>query len=142
LANVPLIIMDPDKPGYRVNDTVGSQVDLLPTILDLLGIPAPDNQLYQGASLYSDRAQADRTIYLNSFQQYGIIEGHRLICGARETENTGAEALKTYAIVNNGARTLFPETNSVSSPVPSISDFDQFQENLLENYSYYCQIKK
>jgi len=141
LANIPLIIMDPAKPEYHINHTIGSQVDLLPIILDLLGIPVPDDQLYQGESLYSDRAQADRTIYLNSFQQYGIIQGHRFIGGERDTENQGTEALKTFAIVNHGARTLFPATNSPGAPVPSIGNFDRFQENLLQNYSHYCQTK-
>jgi hypothetical protein len=141
LANIPLIIMDPGTPGYRINDTVGSQVDLLPTILDLLGISTPDDQLYQGTSLYSDRARADRTIYLNSFQQYGIIEGHCFIRGSRETDNSESETARTFAIVNDGAKTIFPETNFLSSPAPSIGKFDQFQENLLEYYSHYCQIK-
>ncbi len=142
LANVPLIIMDPAKQNYSVNDTVGSQVDLLPTILDLLGIATPDDQLYQGTSLYSDRAHADRTIYLNAFQQFGIVEGSNFICGNRETENAGTNGLKTYAIVNNGAKTIFVETNSASSAIPSIEKFDKFQENLLQNYSQYSQIKK
>ena len=141
LANIPLIIMDPGTPGYRINDTVGSQVDLLPTILDLLGISTPDDQLYQGTSLYSDRARADRTIYLNSFQQYGIIEGHCFIRGSRETDNSESETARTFAIVNDGAKTIFPETNFLSSPAPSIGKFDRFQENLLEYYSHYCQIK-
>ena len=79
LANIPLIIMDPDHPGYHLNDTIGSQVDLLPTILDLLGIPTPAGQLYQGASLYSSSAQGNRKIYLNSMQQYAVIEGHRFL---------------------------------------------------------------
>src|SRR5581483_9355134 len=70
LANVPLIIMDPDHRGYRVNPTVGSQVDLPSTILDLLGIATPSGQIRQGSSLYSDAARSDRTIYLNSFRQY------------------------------------------------------------------------
>src|SRR5207253_3811047 len=34
LANAPLIIMDPANVGYRINKTVGSQVDLLPTLCD------------------------------------------------------------------------------------------------------------
>jgi phosphoglycerol transferase MdoB-like AlkP superfamily enzyme len=142
LANIPLIIMDPDKPGCRINDTVGSQVDLLPTILDLLGIPIPQDQLYQGASLYSDSAQTDRTIYLNSFLQYGIIQGRRLACGNQDTEVHDAATsspTKVFAIVNDGAHTTFPETNSLSTPPPSISQFDKFQENFLQNYSHYCQ---
>jgi phosphoglycerol transferase MdoB-like AlkP superfamily enzyme len=142
LANIPLIIMDPGKPGCRINDTVGSQVDLLPTILDLLGIPIPQDQLYQGASLYSDSAQTDRTIYLNSYLQYGIIQGRRLVCGNQDTEIHGAATaspIKVFAIVNDGAHTTFPETNSLSTPLPSTSQFDKFQENFLQNYSHYCQ---
>ena len=41
LANAPLIIMDPQNPGYHLNYTLGSQIDLLPTLLDLLKIPVP-----------------------------------------------------------------------------------------------------
>ena len=142
LANIPLIIMDPDKPGYHINKTVGSQVDLLPTTLDLLGIAVPQGQLYQGVSLYSDSAQTDRTIYLNSFQQYGIIKGHRLICGNRETEVrdvTTDPFAKVFTITNNGASTTFSEVPSTNAPSPSISQFDKFQENFLQNYSHYRQ---
>ncbi|HEY2082783.1 MAG TPA: LTA synthase family protein, partial [Verrucomicrobiae bacterium] len=86
LANVPLIIMDPDHPGYRVNHTIGSQVDLMPTVLDTLGIPLPPGQLYQGTSLYSPDLGTNRTIYVNTFRQYGIIEGAQFIRGDRESE--------------------------------------------------------
>ena len=41
LANTPLIIMDPQNPGYHLNYTLGSQIDLLPTLLDLLRISVP-----------------------------------------------------------------------------------------------------
>ncbi len=81
LANIPLIIMDPDHPSYHLNDRIGSQVDLLPTLLDLLGIPVPQDQLYQGRSLYAAPPPADHKIYLSSLQQYGVIQDHRLLCG-------------------------------------------------------------
>ncbi len=142
LANIPLIIMDPDKPGYHINNTVGSQVDLLPTILDLLGMAVPQGQLYQGISLYSAAAQTDRIIYLNSFQQYGIIKGHRLICGNRETEVRDATTdplVKVFAITNNGASTMFSEMPFTKVSSPSIFQFDKFQENFLQNYSHYRQ---
>ena len=142
LANIPLIIMDPDHPGYRLNNTVGSQVDVLPTILDLLGIPLPSDQLYQGASLYSSFAKGDRKIYLNSFQQYAIIEGHRFLCGDRESEISAAarnSPFQAFSIANEGARTIFSEIQSTNLTLPSISPFDQFQENLLENYEHYSR---
>ncbi|HMD54697.1 MAG TPA: LTA synthase family protein, partial [Phycisphaerae bacterium] len=123
LTNIPLIIMDPDNPGYHINDTFGSQVDLLPTILDLLGMPVPGNQIYQGISLYSPMAQADRIIYLNTFQQYGIVEGGRYLCGNREIQtgiSTDAFSSKTYAITNDAARTGFPLLPTSDKPLPSI----------------------
>jgi len=141
LANIPLIIMDPDKRGYRINDAVGSQVDLLPTILDLLGIPIPQEQLCQGDSLYSLTRVANRTIYLNSFRQYGIIKGQQLICGDRETPGAG-DGRNIFAITNQGARTLFVATNATLAVPVSISSFDRFQENLLRHYSRYCQLMR
>ena len=143
LANIPLIIMDPAQPGYHLNDTIGSQVDLLPTILDLLGIPIPADQLYQGVSLYSATAQGDRKIYLNSMQQYAVIEEHHFVQGDRETETSAADNLsscKIFTITNDSARTSFPEMNVSNIPPPAIAAFDKFQGNLLQNYDHYRRL--
>jgi glucan phosphoethanolaminetransferase (alkaline phosphatase superfamily) len=137
LANIPLIIMDPGHPGYQLNDRVGSQVDLLPTLLDLLGIPVPQDQLYQGRSLYAAPAPADRKIYLSSLRQYGVIQDHRLLCGDRATENQPAANI--YTITNHGAQTLFPEMAAPGGFPANIRDFDDFQANFIQNYSRYCQ---
>jgi len=136
LVNVPLIIMDPGHPGYHLNNRVGSQVDLLPTILDLLGLPVPQDQIYQGRSLYASPAPADHKIYLNSYGQYGVIQNHRLLCGERATQNQPVANL--YTITNHGAQALFPEAAAAAFPV-DIRGFDVFQENFLRNYSPYCQ---
>lgn len=143
LTNIPLIIMDPDNPGYHINDTIGSQIDLLPTIVDLLGLSLPGDQIYQGTSLYSSTAQTDRTIYLNSIRQYGIIRGSHYLCGTRETRNSFSEegpSLKFYDITNTAARTMFPVIDSWNTPSPVIDQFDQFQDNFLKNYSQYCDM--
>lgn len=141
LANVPLIIMDPAHTGYRVNDVIGSQVDLMPTILDTLGIPLPSGELYQGASLYSSNLDTNRTIYLNSFRQYGILEGAQFIRGNRETEGGGGgETRQMFEIANRGSETIFAPSALPVPPAPSISSFDQFQKNLLRNYSVYSRM--
>jgi phosphoglycerol transferase MdoB-like AlkP superfamily enzyme len=140
LTNIPLIIMDPDNPGYRINDTIGSQVDLLPTILDMLGIPVPAAQLYQGTSLYSSAAQETRKIYLNSFQQYAVVDGKSFLWGDREIGTSSTNSLKFYSITNSGPRTFFPKQSAVGISPPPISTFDKFQENLLQNYSHYSQM--
>ena len=129
--------MDPDHPGYHLNDRIGSQVDLLLTLLDLLGIPVPQDQLYQGRSLYAAPAPSDRKIYLSSLQQYGVIQDHRLLCGKRETENqTGANI---YTITNHAAQTLFPPVAAPDDFPVNIHEFDDFQANFIQNYARYCQ---
>jgi membrane-anchored protein YejM (alkaline phosphatase superfamily) len=135
LVNTPLIIMDPRKRGYRVNNTIGSQIDLLPTTLELLGIPIPADQLYQGRALASIGQHESRMIYLNSMQQYGVIQENRLMLGDRERENGALTS--AFAIANDGAKTLFSEDLSAARPAVSIKRFDDFQENLLRNYSQY-----
>jgi phosphoglycerol transferase MdoB-like AlkP superfamily enzyme len=139
LVNIPLIIMDPAKRGYTINDTVGSQVDLLPTILDRLNIPLPGGQIYEGTSLRSANPDTTRFIYLNSFQQYGVIQDHQLICGSRENEGAKNPGV-SYVISNQGARTIFTQTDTPDFPLPSISQFDEFQKNFLANYAYYCRL--
>jgi len=138
LANVPLIIMDPQNQSYRVNDNIGSQVDLLPTILDLLGVPLPSGQLYEGRSLYAAKQGADRVIYLNSYQQYGVVQNRHFICGSRETDGAGP-ATSVYSFANQGSKTLFTPDSGAATPTVSIQRFDEFQESLLRNYSFYCQ---
>jgi sulfatase-like protein len=138
LVNIPLIIMDPAKPGYSINDVVGSQVDVLPTVLDRLNIRLPSGQIYEGVSLDSASPDTNRLIYLNSFQQYGIVQGRQLMCGDREKE--GAKILGvSYVMTNQGARTFFTQTNVPDFSFPSISQFDEFQENFLAHYANYCQ---
>jgi phosphoglycerol transferase MdoB-like AlkP superfamily enzyme len=137
LANIPLIIMDPGHPGYHLNDRVGSQVDLLPTLLDLLGLTMPQDQLYQGRSLYAAPTPTDRKIYLSSLRQYGVIQDHRLLCGDRTVENQTATNI--YTIANHGAQTLFPQAAAPDGFPANIRDFDEFQANFIQNYSRYCQ---
>jgi hypothetical protein len=140
LTNIPLIIMDPDDPGYRINDTIGSQVDLLPTVLDLVGISVPPDQLYQGTSLYSPVAQETRKIYLNSFQQYAVVDGKSFLWGDREIGASSTNSLKYYSMTNSGQRTFFPKRSTAGISPPPISTFDKFQENFLQNYSHYSQM--
>lgn len=141
LANVPLIIMDPDHHGYRLNRTIGSQVDLMPTILDSLGIPVPSGELYQGASLYSANLNTNRTMYLNSFHAYGEVEGDRFIRGERDNnKQDNVTARRVFEITNEGAHTTFVPEQSSATNAPTISSFDKFQKNFLHHYSDYCRM--
>jgi hypothetical protein len=111
LANTPLILLDPGHPGLRVNKTIGTQVDLLPTILDRLNIPVPANELYEGLSLDAGEARAERFGYLNSYKEFGIISGDQVLLGDRESETPSGVASKgaVYRISNEGVKTVFTE---------------------------------
>jgi hypothetical protein len=141
LANTPLIIMDPQHPGCRTNYTIGSQIDVLPTALDLLRISLPSGQLYEGRSLYEPPAGDDRLVYLNTYEQYGIIARNHYVSGDRKAdEAVASSAPRTmYAISNQGSRTLFTADRATKAPPLLIRPFDDFQENLLRNYSFYCE---
>jgi arylsulfatase A-like enzyme len=139
LVNIPLIVMDPAKRGYTVNETVGSQVDVLPTILDRLNIQLPGGQIYEGGSLGSSGLETSRFIYLNSFQQYAVVQDHELVCGDRANKDATTSG-GSYILTNNGARTLFTQTNALDFSPPSISQFDKFQQNFLANYGHYCEL--
>lgn len=133
LANVPLIILDPDHPGYKINQAIGSSVDLLPTMLDCLGIPVPGGELYQGRSLYSSAPDENRRIFLNSYDEFAVVTEREIQTGSRRS---GELASAAHHISNVGSMTVFAETNT-PSPAISIRRFDEFQEGFLRNYSYY-----
>lgn len=140
LVNAPLIILDPEHPGFRVNYTVGSQVDLLPTLMDRLGIELPPEQLYEGCSLDSPARRPDRLDYLNSFQQYGILSGSQLVLGDRlkDQASRGAPLRTAYVISNQVTTTRFEAQPSAPDWKVSIRQFDEFQESLLRNYATYA----
>ena len=133
LANAPLIIMDPRSPGYRVNYRPGSQVDLLPTLLETLNLQIPEKELYQGCSLYSTN-QTERLVYLNSYGQFAILATNRMWIGDRD-KLAGTEG-NAFIFTNSQTKTFFTEVGTEKLPT-SIRAFDKFQENLLRNYSYY-----
>jgi hypothetical protein len=141
LANTPLIIMDPQNSGGHTNYTLGSQIDLLPTFLDLLRISVPSNQLYEGRSLYGPKARDQRLVYLNTYEQYGVIAQNHFVSGDRKADEAGASAPPgtTYAISNEGSKTLFSPEPAAEARHVLIRPFDEFQENLLRNYSFYCE---
>jgi arylsulfatase A-like enzyme len=138
LANVPLIIMDPERKEYQINPTIGSQVDLLPTLLDALGLRTPVGELYQGRSLYSPPIE-NRRIYLSSYDEFGVISGQEIHTGSRRNEpgNPSDPAGLVQRISNLGSMTVVTETNSVAPFGMKIREFDDFQANLLQNYAYY-----
>jgi arylsulfatase A-like enzyme len=72
-VRVPLVLALPAAlgaaaPQGTVGDRVVSLVDLYPTLLDLLGVPAPGGT--DGRSLLREPAPGDRTVYLETLNPY------------------------------------------------------------------------
>jgi hypothetical protein len=141
LANTPLILMDPQHPGFQINKTIGTQVDILPTVLERLHIPIPADQLYEGMSLDAGPARVGRLGYLNSYRQFGIVSGDQVLLGDREGSGPdGAPTSGAYIIGNQGSKTVFSEsseTNTMPDRKTAMARFDAFQESLLRNYDIY-----
>jgi arylsulfatase A-like enzyme len=133
LCNNPLIIMDSRQPGYRLNYTFGSHIDVLPTILDLINVPPPP-ALYQGVSLYS-AAATNRPIWLNSYQQRAMIADGRYYW--EEGESGSNARWQVFNIRNEDARTLFVETNTPVALTPMMDEQEEFQRSLIIHHDYY-----
>jgi arylsulfatase A-like enzyme len=88
-VKVPLILWNPRliPKGYRV-PTIGSHVDLAPTVLDLLGVPAPAE--WQGSSLFAPDHPPRAYFFAAARGQYllGVREDRwkYIVDARRETE--------------------------------------------------------
>jgi arylsulfatase A-like enzyme len=85
VVRVPLLLTGADLPRGRRIATPVAHVDLMPTILDLLGLPVPE--VVEGSSLVpllrgepaSDVELASRPLYSETRSKVAIAEGHRMI---------------------------------------------------------------
>ena len=70
--NVPFIIVHPRPRSMKINSEIGSQADILPTLLDLLNLQSKFKRPQQGRSLL--RKQPARSVVLSSMRQRVLIE--------------------------------------------------------------------
>jgi arylsulfatase A-like enzyme len=73
LTNCPFIILYPDAKGFKVNKKFGSQIDVLPTMLDCLDIKPSVKRFEFGESLIRN-TDNNRPIYLTSVKSYALVE--------------------------------------------------------------------
>ena len=72
LTAIPFIIISQDYDELKINKNFGSQVDILPTLLDKLNIEPSTKHFGFGQSLISD--MVSRPIYLSSIHSMALVE--------------------------------------------------------------------
>jgi glucan phosphoethanolaminetransferase (alkaline phosphatase superfamily) len=138
LANIPVMVLSPELKKGKVNLTIGSQVDVLPTLLDYLNLAPPSNMPMQGQSIRSG-VVGSRKIFLGSYSDYAVIEGHSYY-------RVPAGKLKDFEyfnISNRGPRTIF-DKQTVALPAKKQAEleaahtrFVKLQESLIKHYGEY-----
>ena len=138
LANVPLIIMDPQRQVGSTNLTLGSHIDILPTIFDILHLPLPSGELYEGVSLHQEAANQGKVIYISSHLPRAMIKGSRYILEEPGRKSSGqGSAVHVYEISHQGVKTSFRRLEEKPQAVGELEQFERFQKSLIENYSSY-----
>jgi len=81
LVHVPLLIKYPHQHEARKSDPLVSEVDLMPTVLDVAGISLPFG--LQGRSLYSPPAEDLETVYSESMASPSLVALNSKFRGSR-----------------------------------------------------------
>lgn len=139
-CRIPLIIMRPDDPAPRIVDTLSSQVDILPTVLDALQLPLPKGELYQGISLYGP-SPATRSVYLRAHEGRALIRDDLYIIDSKSGAGPG-DAFKiqingtgaTYSPLDPDAREYSP-----AAVREDLETFERLQDSLIRYYDSYRQ---
>ncbi|NLI76567.1 MAG: LTA synthase family protein [Candidatus Riflebacteria bacterium] len=77
LTNIFCAMLEPGRTAFVRDPTPGSQIDLMPTILDALDIPMPAGHPYQGRSLLATGSV--RPILVSSFGDRAVLTPDRFL---------------------------------------------------------------
>ena len=138
MANISLTIFPAEKSEQgTINPTIGSQVDLLPTILDYLEIPPPNHTLLQGVSIRKN-VPKNRRIYLRSYADFSIVEGSFFYWLPKGNDSNP----QTFLIENNEAQTFFTPTNppspeKIKQLYQDTKKFNRLQNSLILHFNNY-----
>lgn len=74
--HIPLILYAPSMLAPGRDDRLASQIDIPPTLLDLMGLPG-DNHFF-GKSLFEQRPE-NRRAFISNYQELGYLKADRLV---------------------------------------------------------------
>jgi arylsulfatase A-like enzyme len=133
-VHTPLLLVNPRLFAGQRTDRVGNHVDLVPTVLDVLGIPKPDR--HQGASLL--RGYQPHMIYF-----YADWQRHYL--GLRDGQwkyiyNVDRERHELYDLTrDHGEQTdlAYRYPAQVEAYATRVRNWEGFYQELIPNYEHY-----
>jgi lipoteichoic acid synthase len=94
MINIPLVVVNPGDEAPATYDQLGGQVDILPTIANLLGLPL-DNQMHFGQDLFNQS-------YNILPQRYYLPSGSFLSSEELFMSGSGFNDGKHYPLAGNG----------------------------------------
>ena len=132
LTAVTSILIKPTSEGLKVNKSVCSQVDVLPTIMNYLELEPAIKRFAQGNSLFRP-VNAQRPVYLASMSDYALVEnGYYFEFPGKENYNT-----KIYKLgLTNDFKPEFQQITSwdekdIQAKLEKIRKFYKLQQQLL-----------
>ncbi|NLF24941.1 MAG: sulfatase-like hydrolase/transferase [Deltaproteobacteria bacterium] len=121
-TKVPLVLYVPNREPGTI-DYQTSHLDVVPTLMELLGYTSPPEQYSQGQSLLS--VSADRPAVSMGWDKGAIIDGQNCIIFSTETYNSGHFEIRDseYRLVENEAQVLRSKGNVLAQTARGMGEF-------------------
>lgn len=128
-VHVPLIMINPELFNGQSNPVIGGLIDIVPTIMDLLDLPLPEN--WQGNSLFS-LERSPRVYFFAPWSQYlfGYREGDR-----KFIYNASMNTYEIYDLIKDPHETvslLTQSPDSVFTIQQRLAAWVQYQDKLFK----------
>ncbi len=95
MINIPFVVINPGDPGSAVHEQLGGQVDILPTVANLLGVPLGE-QIHFGQDLFNQQG------YNILPQRYYLPTGSFLSSEELFLSGSGYEDGRHYSLAGDG----------------------------------------
>jgi len=102
LIHIPLVVKYPRQRDGQVVNALVSQVDVMPTILEVVGEPAPSH--LQGRSLRHPETAGPRMVFSESFEGVSVIKNNRI---TRRIERAITRGTMKFITSTLGKRELY-----------------------------------
>jgi len=141
VMNICCLFVEPGRKEAEYVHSLGSQVDILPTILDLADIPVPEGEWYQGSSLLRDNRP--RREFLFSMEESAVARPGIY-------DRIHGDAIERYdvRVASEGTHVVFgpprdvPMTPETRTLIEEAQELKKLQRQFLMQYQSIREAKK